>query len=132
MPSDKPVVWASRIEERLGSPELGTQMTRTQDTLVALTSPSKRMTGSFSIRSDEGTSSHRWGLPARSLTSSNPTHRPTRMYWKGRRVNSVIAVVETYKHPPEESRIVVLDLRGLGLWPQSGLPSVKTASSLEM
>ncbi|CAE7701091.1 unnamed protein product [Symbiodinium sp. CCMP2592] len=46
-----------------------------------------------------------------------PTIRPVGLYWKGRRVHSVIAVVDAFEHPPIDSYIVTLDLRGVGLWP---------------
>ena len=46
-----------------------------------------------------------------------PTHRPMNLCWKGRRVHSIIAVAAIRQHPPEEPRIIVLDLRRIGLWP---------------
>ncbi|CAE7241174.1 unnamed protein product [Symbiodinium sp. CCMP2592] len=46
-----------------------------------------------------------------------PTHRPVGLYWKGRRVHSIIAVVDAFEHPPIDSYVVTLDLRGIGLWP---------------
>ena len=45
-----------------------------------------------------------------------PTHRPRKLSWRGRRVHSLIAVVEQSAHPNLESSAITFDLRGIGLW----------------
>ena len=45
-----------------------------------------------------------------------PTQRPRRLLWRGRRVHSLIAVVEQTAYPNQESAAITFDLRGIGLW----------------
>ena len=45
-----------------------------------------------------------------------PTERPRGLYWRGKRVHSVIAVVEQAEYPHETYSVIFFDLRGIGHW----------------
>eukprot|EP00439_Symbiodinium_sp_Y106_P027480 s6819_g3.t1 len=47
-----------------------------------------------------------------------PTDRPARLNWAGGSVHSVVAVVPRTDGAPEDERVIFIDLRGLGHWPQ--------------
>ena len=47
-----------------------------------------------------------------------PNPRPQRMLNCGRRVKTILAILDTRTDPQQNTCIVFVDLRGLGLWPQ--------------
>ncbi|CAE7596336.1 unnamed protein product, partial [Symbiodinium sp. CCMP2456] len=47
-----------------------------------------------------------------------PIQRPHRLFWKGRRLHSVIAVIPNSTYPGDSYRTVIVDLRGIGGWIQ--------------
>ena len=59
-----------------------------------------------------------FGLEEASFWLRAPTERPQGLYSIGRRVHSMVAVLDRNQHPPDRTKVVFLDLRGLGLWPQ--------------
>ncbi|CAE7378412.1 grxB [Symbiodinium sp. CCMP2456] len=61
---------------------------------------------------------HAFGTQQGEVWLRAPTQRPMRMYARGKRVHSIIAVLGTARYPRDSTRVVFLDTRPLGLWPQ--------------
>ena len=59
-----------------------------------------------------------FGLTADNIWLRSPTERPLALSWQGQRVHSFVAVAEEARHPKDSTRIVTMDLRGVGMWPQ--------------
>ncbi|CAE7261007.1 RE2 [Symbiodinium sp. CCMP2592] len=62
--------------------------------------------------------SEAYDMPPQAFWLRAPTERPERLCLRGRRVHSEIAVVEHAQHDREQAKIVILDLRPIGLWVQ--------------
>ncbi|CAE7214421.1 unnamed protein product, partial [Symbiodinium sp. CCMP2456] len=56
--------------------------------------------------------------PASSFWLRAPTQRPHRLYWNGKRLHSIIAVVPSSTYPRGTFKFVMVDMRGIGGWVQ--------------
>ena len=59
-----------------------------------------------------------FGHPAHTIWLRAPTERPTYLELAGRRIHSIVAVLEYEAHPMGQTTVLFLDLRGIGKWPQ--------------
>ncbi|CAE7580998.1 unnamed protein product [Symbiodinium sp. CCMP2592] len=55
-----------------------------------------------------------FGLPRDSFWLRAPTHRPERMWYRGKRIHSIVAVVDQRLHPKDHTKVGFLDLRPVG------------------
>ncbi|CAE7254963.1 Pol [Symbiodinium sp. CCMP2456] len=61
---------------------------------------------------------HAFGAHQGEVWLRAPTQRPMRMYARGKRVHSIIAVLSAARYPRDNTKVVFLDTRPIGLWPQ--------------
>ncbi|CAE7722823.1 unnamed protein product, partial [Symbiodinium sp. CCMP2456] len=61
---------------------------------------------------------HAFGAAQGEVWIRAPTQRPMRMYARGKRVHSIIAVLGASRYPRDRTKVVFLDTRPIGLWPQ--------------
>ncbi|CAE7754403.1 Pol, partial [Symbiodinium sp. CCMP2456] len=61
---------------------------------------------------------HAFGASQGDVWIRAPTQRPMRMYARGKRVHSIIAVLGAGRYPRDTTKVVFLDTRPIGLWPQ--------------
>ena len=124
VPSGTEVVWATRIQDRLSDPLLWDpdepHVGHHGGSHFAFQAEDRQIL--HAVHRGDGftplsVACELFDTSQHSIWVRAPTHRPRMLYWKGRRAHSVIAVIDAEKHPPTECRVIVLDLRGLGLWP---------------
>ena len=124
MPTGTMFAWPTPIEDRLEDPLTWDPDTAHPDHVggshLAFQTATRQLVHPLQ-RGDEYTplsvASELFDVEQHRIWVRAPTRRPTGLYWLGRRIHSIIAVVSAADHPPPVSRVVTLDLRGLGLWP---------------
>ncbi|CAE7236609.1 unnamed protein product [Symbiodinium sp. CCMP2592] len=124
VPQGRAIVWASVIAERLTDPRRWNPNTEhlghLSGTHFAFQTVARHKL--HQVRRGDGytplaVASEIFDFEQQRIWVRSATQRPYGLYWKGRRVHTVIAVVEEAQYPQRDSWIVTLDLRGIGLWP---------------
>ena len=124
LPRGQVVHWMSELDTRLADPGRWDPTTET---------PQPRPGRFIALQSEEEQYIHQatrdqlppldvaatvFGHPAHTIWLRAPTERPTYLELAGRRIHSIVAVLEYEAHPMGQTTVLFLDLRGIGKWPQ--------------
>ena len=119
------IEWSGLLRDRLDNPALWNPHTphpsRGRRGLLAFQSPRDQYLHIARRGQDNSpaqVAAWAFGFAEGSFRLRVPTDRPARLNWAGGSVHSVVAVVPRTDGAPEDERVIFIDLRGLGHWPQ--------------